>query len=114
MPDQLELFHVEQPERPTRGGGRRWGGSDSRKAREYVATLLPAPCYRCGKPVTADMEWHADHVQEAAYGGADSNENYAPAHARCNTSAGGKLGAAITNGYRNENATTREVTVKWW
>jgi hypothetical protein len=111
---QGELFHVDTPERPDGGKARRWGGNDSRKARAIVAMMLPAPCTRCGGTVTAEMEWHADHIQEAMHGGGSEAANLGPAHAKCNTSAGGKLGAKITNGYKQENQTHRERTVKWW
>ena len=101
------------PEAAQAPTGRRWGGNDSRKARAIVRAMLPAPCTRCGEPVTEDMEWHADHVQEAAFGGEDRASNYGPAHARCNTSAGGRIGAAMTNGPRAVQH-VRERTVKWW
>jgi hypothetical protein len=116
MSDQLELFHVDEPERPSRGKVRRWGGNDSRRARDIVRPMLPAPCTRCGKIVTDEMEWHADHLQRAVEGGSDEATNFGPAHAKCNTSDGGKIGAAITNGFKQErdNRSHREVTTKWW
>ena len=111
---QGELFHVDVPERPQGGKARRWGGNDSRKARAIVAAMLPAQCTRCPNIVTADMDWHADHIQEHAFGGASNAGNYGPAHAKCNTSAGGKIGARITHGHKQENQSHRERTVKWW
>ena len=111
---QGELFHVDVPERPQGGKARRWGGNDSRKARAIVAPTLPAPCTRCGRIVTADMEWHADHILEDTFGGKADAGNLGPAHAKCNTSAGGKIGARMTNGHKQENNSHRERTVKWW
>lgn len=115
MGEQGTLFHVEVPERPEKPKGRRWGGNDSRAARSIVRGMLPSPCTRCGRTVTEDMEWHADHIQEHAFGGASNASNYGPAHAKCNTSAGGKIGARMTNGHKQEqNNSHRERTVKWW
>lgn len=114
MGEQGELFHVAVPERPAKAKGRRWGGNDSRQARAIVRPMLPAQCTRCPGIVTEDMDWHADHIQEHALGGESNASNYGPAHAKCNTSAGGKLGARMTNGYKQENTSHRERTVKWW
>lgn len=114
MAEQDTLFHVDMPERPAKGPGRRWGGNDSRKARAIVRPMLPAPCTRCGGVVTEDMDWHADHILQDALGGASEASNYGPAHAHCNESDGGKLGAMITNGHKQENQSHRERTTKWW
>lgn len=39
-----------------------WSGSKSQKARELVATWLPAPCGQCGKQVTASDKWVVGHT----------------------------------------------------
>lgn len=115
MVNQLELFHVEPIARSPHTPGKRWGGRKSTNARAKVRAMLPAPCHRCGGIITrADPEssWHADHTTERMYGGGDTD--LAPAHAGCNTSAGGKIGARITNSRRVTAETVRERTVKWW
>lgn len=101
----------KEPEKPK---GRRWGGNDSAKARAIVAPTLPRPCTRCGETVTADMKWHADHILEDVFGGTSTPDNLGPAHKHCNESAGGKIGAAMTNGFKQAQDQRREVTVKWW
>jgi hypothetical protein len=109
------LFDMEPVHRSPAAPKKRWGGHASTKARAHVRRMLPAPCNRCGNIVTDEMDWHADHVQERGAGGADTPDNYLPAHAHCNTSAGGKIGAAITNGTKVAPATiTRERRPRWW
>jgi len=61
-----------------------------------------------------DSAWHAGHLEDRGQGGSDSSSNYAPECSGCNTSAGGKLGAAITNGTKVSVAYTKEVLKKWW
>jgi hypothetical protein len=68
-----------------KGGTRRWS-----KLRALWAARLPLPCPRCGALVTADQNWHLDHTDARAEGGADADAR--PAHARCNLAAGAKLG----------------------
>lgn len=109
----FEIPGVTDQPKP-KASGRRWGGNDSRKARAVVALMLPAPCFRCGRIVTAEMDWHADHVQEATFGGTDEASNFAPSHKKCNESAGGRIGAAMTNARTTANDTRREKTIKWW
>jgi hypothetical protein len=118
---QDELFYMEPLERPGRepgaSGKKAWGGRASTNARKIVRAMLPAGCWRCGKELTPDMPetaWHAGHVQDRGQGGADSASNYAPECASCNLSAGGKLGAAITNGAKVAVDWTKERTLKWW
>lgn len=56
--------------------------------------------------MTADMKWTVEHLLERAYGGSETDvSNQWVAHYTCNSSAGGRIGAAITNGRR---ATTVE------
>ena len=38
-----------------------WSGRAVSKARAYMATQLPAPCGKCGKPVTKDQRWAVGH-----------------------------------------------------
>jgi hypothetical protein len=59
-----------------------------RKNRQRWARLVDAgsvSCVRCGNAISPGSEWHLDHDDEGTgYLG--------PAHARCNTSAGGRIG----------------------
>lgn len=118
--DQDGLFHMEpltKPARPERTGKHAWGGRASHNARKHCRAMLPAGCMSCGGIITLEdpeSSWHAGHIQDRAQGGADTPSNYAPEHARCNTSAGGKLGAAITNRATVAVDWTRERTLKWW
>jgi hypothetical protein len=80
---------------------RQYSSKRSVSARKTVAALLPAPCYRCGRIVTADMKWEADHttsrVQAEALGISEVEQDrmVAPAHASCNHKHGAKLGNAL-------------------
>jgi hypothetical protein len=50
-------------------------------------------CPRCGQFIEGGDRWELDH--------APGKRGYlGPSHFRCNRSAGGKIGAAITNGKR--------------
>ena len=77
---------------------RQYSSKRSVSARKTVAALLPATCYRCGRIVTADMKWEADHtisrVQAEAMGMSEVEQDMliAPAHASCNHRHGAKLG----------------------
>lgn len=80
----------------------RWAGSVVVKARAYWRPRLPVPCCRCGRPVHHDPRkraggWHVDHYPIPRSAG--GTETW-PAHDLCNTSDGGKVGAAITNSRR--------------
>jgi 5-methylcytosine-specific restriction endonuclease McrA len=71
--------------------GKRWSGRRVTTERARIGALLPAPCTRCGRPVTPGMLWHVDHLLEQALGGGHDQANLGPAHARCNMSAGQAL-----------------------
>lgn len=78
----------------------RWAGRKVGKARAYWSRRLPLACRRCGRPVTPGQRWQVGHILDRALGGDDGIENQWPEHQRCNLSAGGRLGAAITNSRR--------------
>ena len=83
----------------------RWGGSTARTARAYWRARLQAegglPCWRCGAMLTTASRWTVGHIEDRAAGGSVTDPtNQWPECARCNYSAGGRLGAAITNGKR--------------
>lgn len=78
----------------------RWRNGAGAKARARLARTLPAPCCRCGKPVTADMAWEADHI--VALDQWPESKPYPDslvrvAHKSCNRAHGGRIGAAKTN-----------------
>lgn len=117
MSEQLGLW-AEAPARRPSKVGRRWGGRTSERARAHCRTLLPAPCQRgCGRIITPDDPedtWHAGHIIDRADGSGDDPTDTAPECARCNTSAGGKRGAAIVNARRAAEDAARERTTRWW
>ena len=88
--------------------------SRSLAARKRVAAQLPAPCYRCGRIVTAEMKWEADHplsrVQAEALGisEAEQDSTVVPAHASCNH----KHGAMIGNQLRAKTAIRRVTPIR--
>lgn len=108
------LFDMEPVQRSPAAPKKKWGGHASTKARAIVRRMLPAGCVRCGGLVTDEMEWHADHIQERNDNGTNDPNNFGPAHAHCNTSHGGRIGAAITNGVRVTPGVTRERRPRWW
>lgn len=89
-----------------------------KKARVWLAAQLKAtggmPCGRCGRLVTPEMKWHAGHIDPHRDGGSGALHNFQVEHAHCNTSEGGKAGAAITHGKRastRRRAATRSAPV---
>jgi 5-methylcytosine-specific restriction endonuclease McrA len=76
----------------------------TRKVRPIIEANLPAACIRCGGVIRPGDRWHVGHIIDDALGGELSMSNVGPEHARCNTSAGGKLGASIQAGRRSRAA----------
>lgn len=79
----------------------------SPKLRAKLKPQLPLPCVNCPHAVMPDDEWQVGHRQDAAFGGRPTLANVGPSHSycracrkRCNQVAGGKIGAALTNGRR--------------
>ena len=69
-------------------------------------------CARCGKVIPSGAKWELGHVD-----GSGKKLYSGPEHFRCNRSAGGKLGAAITNSRRSGGqppATERIWSRVWW
>lgn len=60
--------------------------------RQAIALTLPAPCHHCHQPVTWDQAWDVDHDPPLSV--APEQARAYPAHARCNRSAGARLGNA--------------------
>lgn len=73
---------------------KRWSGRVVTQNRERLAAMLPTPCARCGRIVTADMAWHVDHLDAQVLGGRHDQANLAVSHARCNMAHGSALGRA--------------------
>ena len=62
----------------------------TRKRLQRVIDAGGVACARCGCSILPGMEWHLDHAPgKTSYLG--------PSHKKCNLSAGGREGAAITN-----------------
>lgn len=80
---------------------RQYSSKRSVAARQLAAALLPCPCYRCGRIVTADMKWHADHplarVDAEAMGIPEHEQDrtVVPSHASCDAKAGAETGHKI-------------------
>lgn len=83
------------------------------KLRPEIEARLPLPCTECGKPVYRDQKWHVAHITPASQGGRTTRANTGAAHALCNLRAGGKLGAAATNGNRRRRTDAREGIRSW-
>lgn len=70
--------------------------------------MLPCPCYRCGRIVTADMKWSADHpvarVHAEAQGVPEHEQDLTvvPSHASCDQKAGAKTGNELRAKPRTE------------
>ena len=79
---------------------KKWAGRVVTNARKYWEPYVRAgiKCSKCGKPILPGQSWHVDHLIPRDSGGMSLGlANTWPAHAGCNTSAGGKRGAQITN-----------------
>lgn len=78
----------------------------TRRVRPLIKATLPAPCVDCQRPVYPADNWHVGHILAAAHGGTNDAWNLGPTHARCNTRAGGKIGASISNAKRKKKTET--------
>ncbi|ARU50135.1 hypothetical protein CBR64_00130 [Cellulosimicrobium cellulans] len=89
-----------------------WSGREVTTAREYWTGRLRAagalPCRRCGRPLTVLSRWTVGHIIDRDAGGPKTRANEWPEHARCNFSAGGKIGAAKTNARRRAVVVRRD------
>ena len=125
MSAQETLFDLGGAESVAKPRRKRWGGNRSTEARKRVRAMLPAPCRSCGGIISPDdpeSTWHAGHdqdrVETEALGLPEAD--VFPEHATCNTSAGGRVGAAMTNGAKHGTPTTqvsheqREREPQWW
>ncbi|WP_146087948.1 HNH endonuclease [Rathayibacter sp. AY1B5] len=69
-----------------------------------IAPSLPRLCVNgCGRPVLRSDKWQVGHIVGAEYGGKPVLSNVGPAHVKCNTSDGGRRGAAITNAAKKKS-----------
>lgn len=114
--EQLGLFAIAPA--PSRPATRKaWGGRTSERARSHCRAMLPAPCQRCGGIITPEDDestWHAGHIIDRMDGSGDRPEDTLPEHQHCNTSAGGRRGAALVNAARAREDAARERTTRWW
>lgn len=76
---------------------RKYNPTRAKRVRAAVAVQLPCACSICGRLVTAEMRWHADHVlsrydaERLGVSDAEADALARPAHASCNTRAGAEL-----------------------
>ena len=117
MSGQESLFDIAPAEaREARIVQAKWGGRKSTNARKICRAMLPHACRRCGVeilPSDPETTWHAGHREDRAAGGTE--DGIEPEHATCNTSAGGRLGASITNARHNKTADVERVRApQWW
>ena len=113
---QQGLFDLPpEQRREKRSSTAKWGGRASTNARAKCRAMLPHPCRKCGGLITKEdpeSSWHAGHETDRAAGG--THHGIEPEHARCNTSAGGKVGAAITNSKWAKPTMERVQVAQWW
>lgn len=71
-----------------------WGGRRAQQARALLATTLPRPCSKCGRTVYPWHSWDLDHLFDRKHYPELTwvPSNHAPAHSRCNRSAGASMG----------------------
>lgn len=94
-----------------------WGGSRTRAARAYFRPMIQAgnvDCPRCGLPVTEDTPWDVGHQVDQALGGGHELAGLWPEHARCNRSAGGKLGHQLAGKRGRGTMPPRPVKRRAW
>lgn len=85
----------------------------TRRMRPIIAASLPQPCVDCGQPVMRGDKWHVGHIIPDSQGGPMQAWNCGPSHAKCNLSAGGRMGAAKTNAKRKTQRDNRTDMPKW-
>lgn len=119
MTEQATLFDLYQGEQAPKR--KRWGGADSTKARAKCRAMLPAPCLSCGGMITREdpeSSWQAGHTIDRVDTEAAGlpHADVLPQHTKCNTSAGGKRGAAMTNQRHQTPAgpVHRDKEPQWW
>lgn len=116
MTGQPGLFDLPPGhEREKRSTTKKWGGSASAKARARCRAMLPHPCRKCGGIITPEdpeSSWDAGHETDRAAGG--GHAGIEPEHSKCNRSAGGKAGAAITNSKWAKPTMERVQVAQWW
>ena len=87
-------------------------GAHHQALRKAVRPQMEAgvvPCARCGVLIAPEERWELDH--------APGKQGYlGPSDVRCNRSAGGRVGAAITNSRRSAQppSTKRPWSRVWW
>ena len=93
-----------------------WGGHLAQRARTLVAATLPAPCSKCGQPVTVDQAWDVDHLaaRHARPDLAADPRNWAPAHRRCNRRAGQRVTSAKRSAAAAARRARRVQTLNGW
>jgi hypothetical protein len=95
----------------------------TRTARPALQAMLESsgglPCVNgCGRlvlPTDPRSSWHVGHVPgfDAHQRRTPTMSEVGPAHARCNLSAGGRVGAAVTNSRRKHDREQTERRRTW-
>jgi len=89
------------PRKTTTQQGLGWEHQQAR-ARALKNMQEGEPCPFCGEGMYLDQKLDFDHVIPRSQGGTDGPRRLS--HAPCNRQAGGRLGAALTNGRRRHAA----------
>ncbi len=80
--------------------GRSYAYKTNRALLKTRTRQTETPCAICGLPFRWDVHWYhpmaftSGHIIAIINGGTDDIDNLRPEHHSCNTSAGGRLGAA--------------------
>jgi len=93
--------------------GGAWGGRRVMAMREHWRLRLPAPCPRCGRPVTPDQAWDVGHILPIhSYPQLRHNIiNTRPEHAACNRRDGARITRRRT---RERQQARRDAGLRNW
>lgn len=75
-------------------GTRKWGGREAVRLTKLTLSEYGTTCHICGN----DGANSADHLVPRSLGGSDAIENLRPAHTRCNSARGNRIGRRARSG----------------
>lgn len=97
---------MRRPQPSTTAKGYGYHHQRERKRWQAVIDANGTWCRRCGGQIYPGMAWDLDH--------APGKEGYrGPSHRKCNRRAGGRVGAALTNGKRWAEKRKNGVSRQW-